>query len=214
MAIVIREAEPTDLPYLAWVVLEASRSHVERGAWDLAIPGSDEERLRFLERLLGSEQTHWCHLRGFRVAEVDGRPAAALSGYAAEDPELQAPAEAISSCARALGWEDARLRAAFERLAVFLGCLPPDEPGAWIVEWVATSPEQRRRGLVQQLLRDELARGSERGHRVAQISLLSGNVAAQRAYERAGFEYVDERRSRAFERALGCAGVLRMLRQI
>ena len=214
MAIVIRESQPEDVPFLAWVVLAASRSHVSCGAWDLAVPGSDEERLHFLERLLTSERPHWCHARGFRVAEVDGRPGAALSGYAPEDPELGSPAEAISACARSLDWTDAQIREAFERLAVFLGCLPPDEPGAWIIEWVATSADQRRKGLVQQLLEAELAKGAERGHGVSQISILSGNTAAQRAYERAGYEYVDERRSAAFERAVGCPGLLRMLKPL
>ena len=214
MAIVIREALPEDVPFLAWVVLAASRSHVARGAWDLAVPGSDEERLRFLERLLSSERPHWCHTRGFRVAEVDGRAAAALSGYAAEDPELESPGEAISACARSLGWTDDQIGEAFARLAIFLGCLPPDEPGAWIIEWVATSAEQRRRGLVQRLLEAELAKGADRGHSVSQISLLSGNTAARKAYERAGYEYVDERRSAAFERAVGCPGLLRMLRPL
>lgn len=214
MGTVIREARPGDVPFLAWVVLEASRSHVERGAWDLAVPGSEEARLRFLERLLASERPHWCHASGFRIALVDGRPAAALLGYAVDDPELASPAEAISRSARSLGWTEAQLREAFERLAVFLGCLPPDEPGAWIIEWVATTPERRRQGLVQRLLEQELARGHARGHRVSQISILSGNTAAQRAYERAGFAYVDERRSAAFERALGAPGLLRMLRPL
>jgi ribosomal protein S18 acetylase RimI-like enzyme len=214
MAIVIRESLPEDVPFLAWVVLAASRSHVACGAWDLAVPGSDDVRLRFLERLLTSEQPHWCHARGFRVAEVDGEPAAALSGYAPDDSGLQSAGEAISECARALGWTDEKIGEAFRGLAVFLGCLPPDEPGAWVIEWVATSAEQRRRGLVQQLLEAELAHGADRGHSVSQISILSGNTAAQRAYERAGYAYVDERRSAVFERAVGCPGLLRMLRPL
>lgn len=214
MAIVIRESLPEDVPFLAWVVLAASRSHVACGAWDLSVPGSDEVKLRFLERLLTSERPHWCHARGFRVAEVDGRPAAALSGYAPEDSRLQSAAEAISECARSLGWTGEEIGEAFGRLAVFLGCLPLDEPGAWVIEWVATSAEQRRRGLIQQLLEAELAHGADRGHSVSQISILSGNTAAQRAYERAGYAYVDERRSAAFERAVGCPGLLRMLRPL
>ena len=83
-----------------------------------------------------------------------------------------------------------------------------------MIEWVATSAEHRRQGLVQELLEAELAKGSERGHRISQISILSGNTAARSAYERAGYAYVDERRSAAFERALGCPGLLRMLRPL
>lgn len=214
MTVRIRDATRDDAAFLAWVVLAASRSHVARGAWDLAVPDSDEERDRFVESLLTSEASHWCHAGGFLIAELDGQPAAALSGYAPDDPELASGGEAIAAGFRALGWKDLQVRQAFERLSVFLGCLPQDEPGAWIVEWVATRPEHRGRGLVQRLLEAELARGRARGHAVAQITILSGNTAAQRAYERAGFAYVDERRSAAFEQALGCPGLLRMLRAL
>lgn len=211
----VRAARPEDAPFLAWAALAASRSHVERGAFDLAVEGpGDGERLAFLERLLTTERAHWCHHAGFLVAEVGGEPAAALSGYGAEDGSLLDPGEAIVACARASGWPAERLAEAFRRLSVFTACLPEDEPGAWVVEWVATRPERRRRGLVQVLLDAILERGRERGHTVSQIMILSGNVPAQRAYERAGFRYVDERRSAAFEAATGSPGLLRMLRPL
>ena len=211
----IRAARPEDVPFLAWVVLAASRSHVERGAWDLTVEGrDDDERLAFLERMLTAERPHWCHRDGFLIAEVDGEPAAALSGYGVDDAALLDPGEAIALCSRASGWSEERLAAAFRRLSAFMGCLPEDEPGAWIVEWVATRPEHRRRGLVQALLGEILERGRQRGHATSQIMILSGNVSAQRAYERAGFRYVDERRSAVFQAATGSPGLLRMLRPL
>lgn len=214
MAIRIRTARPDDAEFLAWVVMAAARSHLERGAWDLAIEGDDDRKLGFLRTLLTSEKPHWCHHGGFLVAEVDGEPAAALSGYAARDAELQDAGQAIAEAAAACGFSDDEVAAGFARMAVFLGCLPEDAPGAWIVEWVATRPAHRGRGLVQELLAAELDEGRRRGHELAQIMLLSGNTPAQRAYERSGFRYVDERRSAAFEEALGSPGVLRMLRPL
>ena len=68
-------------------------------------------------------------------------------------------------------------------MAVFLGCLPEDAPGSWIVEWVATAPRHRGRGLVQDLLAAEFDAGRQRGHELSQIMILSGNLPAQRAYE-------------------------------
>ncbi len=214
MSVAIRPAEPGDAPFLAWVALAASRSHVARGAWDLAIEGSDAGRLAFLERLLVSDQEHWCHHRGFLIAEVDGTPAAALAGFPADGSGLVPPEKAIEATARAAGWAGADVREAFRRMAVFLGCLPEDAPGAWVVEWVATRPEFRRRGLVRDLLEAELEEGRRRGHEIAQIMILIGNTPAQRAYERAGFALADEKRSAEFESATGSPGLARLLRPL
>lgn len=43
-----------------------------------------------------------------------------------------------------------------------------------------------------------------------QLSVLIGNDAARAVYERAGFKAADEKRSRAFERAVGFPGYSRM----
>ena len=48
-------------------------------------PGTDEEVLRYLEALTTSKAPHWTHLPLFIVAELDGEPAAALSGYFDEE---------------------------------------------------------------------------------------------------------------------------------
>jgi ribosomal protein S18 acetylase RimI-like enzyme len=210
----MRRAGAADAGFLARVALAASRSHVGRGAWDLAVEGSDETRLRFIEMVLAARRPSWCHHTGFLVAEVDGRPAAALAGYALDAPELAPPGEALREAAGLCGWSEADLAGSFERLAVFLACLPPDETGAWVVEWVAAEPEFRRRGLVEALLRAQIEEGRRRGHHCAQITLFIGNVPAQRAYEKVGFRASDERRDPRFEATLGAPGLLRMRRSL
>ena len=67
---------------------------------------------------------------------------------------------------------------------------------------------------VRALLDVALAEGRTRGCRTAQISCLIGNDAARRAYERAGFEVVEERRDPAFEQLIGVPGFSRMTRTI
>lgn len=205
----IRWATAEDVPFLVEIVTLSSRSHVARGAWDLVWP-DDDVRRRFLERVLGAPKLSWCHHRNFLVAEVDGRPAAALSGYVEDAPGMVSDDDAIVEAARAVGVSDADLAAGFERVAPFVGCLPPKLGRPWIVEWVATLPEFRRRGLVGELLHEILAEGRSRGHDAAQISYLIGNVSAQRAYARAGFRDRDERRSAVFEALLGTPGIARM----
>lgn len=214
MQTTIRSAHPGDAPFLAWVVLAASRSHVARGFWDLWVDDSEAAILDFIAGLLRSERPHWCHYSRFLIAECDGEPGAALSGYSPEDPELMDAGEAIEQASLASDWKAEQLIAASGRIGPFLRCLPSDEPGAWIVEWVATAERHRRKGLVQALLERQFAVAKSRGHAATQISILSGNEPARRAYERSGYRYVDERRSAAFEAATGSAGILRMLRPI
>jgi translation initiation factor 4G len=85
--------------------------------------------------------------------------------------------------------------------------------GAWVIESVATIPDYRRRGLADSLMTEILEAGRARGHRIAQLTILIGNVAAQSAYEKAGFTVRDEKRHPDFEAALGAAGFMRMVRE-
>lgn len=209
----IRPATEGDASFIAWVMQEAARSHLPAGFWDLAFFGPDEWRLGLIERIVRAEARSFCHWSGFLVAEVDGAPAAALSGY--ERPSSTAGTlllEAMQEAFAAAGWTELQAGALQERIVPFLTCMPEASEDDWIVEWVATRPEHRGKGLVKALLREILARGSERGHAQSQISVLIGNTAAQRAYESAGFRAVDEKTSRSFEASFGTPGVRRMLR--
>ena len=46
----IRDAEPGDVRFIAWVMQEAARSHLERGIWDFAFPDA-AQRIDFLAAL-------------------------------------------------------------------------------------------------------------------------------------------------------------------
>jgi GNAT superfamily N-acetyltransferase len=208
----IRPARAEDVPFLAWVMLAASRSHLPRGAWDLTVDGPDETIFSLLERLARRSPRTFCHHTGFLVAEVDGRPAAGLSGY---DPGLVAePGQAIDAALREMGWRDEALAASEARFRPFLSCVPEQPSGTWIVEWVATRPELRRRGLTQALLAAVLAEGRRRGYATAQISVLIGNRPAEEAYRKAGFTLDRERRDPAFEAAMGCPGIAQLRRRL
>jgi ribosomal protein S18 acetylase RimI-like enzyme len=209
MGIRTRWATADDVPFLVDVVLLASRSHVPRGAWDLAFEEHDVRR-RFLERLLAGPKLSWCHHRNFLVAEVDGRPAAALAGYVEGAPGMIPDDAAIVGACLEIGLPQEQIDGAFARVTPFVECLPPRIGSPWIIEWVATLPAFRRRGLVHALLVEMLDEGRRRGHAEAQIMILIGNVGAEHAYERVGFQHRDERRSEVFEQLLGTPGIARM----
>ena len=213
MAVAIRPARPDDAAFLAGVVLAAGRSHVATSFWDLLLdrPG-DAAVQAFLERLLLASRRSWWHHAHFLVAERDGVPAAALSGFANDDPEVEAPAPAVGRALEAHGVARAAAEAGFARAAPFMLCTLEPAAGSWLVENVATHPGHRRHGLADALVAEVLERGRARGHALAQLSLFIGNTPAQRAYERHGFRVVAERRHPRFEAVVGCPGLARMER--
>lgn len=205
-----RPATTADIDLLAQVVLLASRSHVTSGVWDLAIPGKDEDRLHAIKGALSSEEPSWCHHSNFIVAEVDGEPAAALSAYPAGATGFLPMEQVFVRAFAAAGYAGDEIGAAFQRMLVFVECHSEDEEGAWIIEWVATLPKFRRRGLVHEMLLDRLEEGRRRGYAHAQIGVLIGNLSAQKAYENVGFETTFEKTSAAFEAKVGAPGLARM----
>lgn len=213
MSVTTRWATVSDVPFLGQIVLLASRSHLPRGVWDLALADA-ELRRRFLERLLVTGSASWCHWTRFRVAEVDGAAAAALSGYAEDEPDMLAEDEAIATAFTAVGLDAPAQAAVFEGIAPFLTCLMPPIGTPWIIEWVATLAPYRRRGLVDLLLREMLEEGRRRRRGRGQIMVIEGNVTAQRAYERVGFVMHEARYTAAFEELLGARGLHRLSQRL
>lgn len=213
MSTVIRSATEADAAFVAWVQQEAARSHLPYGFWDLAFIGPDEWRLPLIERIVRAEARSFCHWSSFLIAEVDGEPAAGLCGY--DNPSVTSGELLFAAMGEAfagVGWTQLQAGAMQERIVPFLTCIPEADEADWVVEWVATRPAHRGKGLVKALLQAILARGAERGHARSQIAVLIGNTAAQRAYEGAGFRVADEKTSTPFEATFGIPGIRRMLR--
>ncbi|MDZ4278545.1 MAG: GNAT family N-acetyltransferase [Dehalococcoidia bacterium] len=208
----IVEAGEEHVPFIAWVELAAARSHLERGVWDLYLDGTEDEAVRFLEALASTEARHFAHYTNFLVAEVDGRPGAALTAYFEDELGMPKLIEGIAEANALLGRSEEDNAAGWRRAGSIMLCNVEHVHRAWIVEWVATAPEFRRRGLVDRLMAEILRRGRERGARTADIGVLTGNDPAQRAYEKNGFEVVDEKTHPDFEAAYHCPGV-RLLRR-
>jgi len=208
----IAEAQPGHAPFIAWVILTAFRSHLEKGFWDFMRPGTDDQILRYLEALTTSKAPHWTHLPLFIVAEVDGTPAAALSGYFDEEHGGARLRDGIAEADAATGAvPDPH---AIAKAMTIMNVLPEHPPGAWIVESVATRPEFRRRGLVDTLMQHIMERGRRRGATVSDISIFIGNDSAQRAYEKAGYQVVAEKRHPDFEAIYKTPGIRTLRRRL
>ena len=213
MNIQIRPARPEDAPFLAWVMLISGRAHVQRGIWEVILGGTEEESLIFLQQLSVSNTPHLFHHSCFLIAEVDGRPVAALGGY---DPKIlgyPALRRAVVEVFQKMGFSGAD-EGAMKRSERVLCCIPDEVAGAWIIDSVATVPEFRRKGIVGKLLEEILEKGRKQGFHLAQINMYIGNFPAQRAYEKHGFKVIDEKRHPDFEAEIGSPGMMRLLRDL
>ncbi len=207
----IRTAAAEDVRFLASVLEMSGRGHLARGAWDLLFPDAGERR-RALEHFAGGDAMSWCHRSLFHVAELGGQACAALVAFDPADLGDTSLAAPLFESFALLGWPPECIAETTERIAPYMTCFPEMPPGTWIVENVGTREDARRRGLVQALLDHVLDLGRAKGCRLAQISCLIGNDAARSAYERAGFEVVEERRDPGFEALMGAPGFSRMTR--
>jgi ribosomal protein S18 acetylase RimI-like enzyme len=208
----IRAGRAEDAPFLARVMMLASRGHLSRGVWELISGGGEEYCLDYLRRLALTEPVSLCHYSSFLVAEQDGRPASALCGFDPRAGGWQVLGDAMARVQRDLGWTAGDARASGARSAPVWTCTVGELDDAWIVESVATMPEFRRRGLVDALMGEVLEQGRKLGRRVAQLTIMIGNTPAQRAYEKVGFSVLDVKRHLDFEAALGAPGFMRMVR--
>ena len=205
----IRSADRGDSRFVAWVIQEAARSHLPAGVWDFALPDPDR-RIDFLDALASAEARSFFSYQGFLIAELDGSPASALSGYEPAKALGQTMTDANIEAFAQVGLSEQELALFGERMKMITGAMPETPEDRWVVEWVATAPGFRGRGLAQKLLLEILERGRGLGYAGAQIAFLIGNTPAQRIYERVGFKVVDEKRDPDFEAALGCPGIARM----
>lgn len=210
----IRRGRAEDAEFLAWVMLAASRAHMARGLWDIIIGADEAVCLDYLQRLAIAEPRSLYHYQSFLVAEADGAPAAALSGFSIQDAWAIA-GEAMSNVQRELGWTEAQAAASYQRVGpIWANCLAPDAGADFAIESVATRPEYRGRGLVRTLIAEALQPARTRGDRLAQIVTYIGNQAAIAAYEKSGFQVQDEKRCRDMQDLLGAPGFIRLTRKL
>jgi GNAT superfamily N-acetyltransferase len=208
----VRLARPEDADFLAWSILSAGRAHLPLGWYDIALGGTEPERLEILRRLVRGERSWWRYDR-WLVAEVDGTPAGALAAFGSGlfDSSETAMAAALGG----LGWTPAQIADVWRRGAYVFTCTTGPTPRElWTVENVAVRPEYRGKGIAGLLIAAALERGRAEGFDQAQISFVIGNQPAEQAYAKAGFRPSDERRHPAFEAAAGAPGLKRWLREL
>ena len=210
MAPVIRQGQADDAAFIAHTVLWSQRGPRPRGWFDFALDQTEPQVLDFLARLAVAKPRSWYHVSQFLIAEVDGKPAAALCAMPSRETR-DTMRSGIEEVARATGISAADI---FARGSYARACWVQGAEGEWLIEHVATLPEYRGRGLVQALIDSALAAGRHAGFERASISFLIGNEAAERSYSKAGFSFAEEKRDASFEALTGSPGFRRFVRAI
>jgi translation initiation factor 4G len=205
----IRAARADDAPFLARIALIASRAHIGWGFYDVWFGGTDEDHVRRLERAALTKEPWLPHWSMRLVAEVDGVCAGSISGFPATTEYFStfpgAMAEMLTADEMA-SFEETRLATDT--------CTIAHPEGAWGIELVGVLPRFRGRGIADRLLADVLDLGRVQGHTLSSIIFEIDNDPAQRAYERAGFKVVGEKRHPEFERVMRTPGLRRVERTL
>ena len=208
----IRSATKADGDFLAWTIFTANRGHLARGWFDIILEKPEAYCLDFCKRLTLADAVSWWHWSLFRIAEIDGKPAGALCGFADEGVYAKST-DAMREAARGIGMS-AEDRAQLWPRGRFIMSTVSGEDGAWTVENVAVAPECRGRGVTGALLKDAFVQARKACCHRAQISFLIGNEPAEHAYAKAGFVFAEEKRAAEFQAGMGVPGVKRFARDI
>jgi ribosomal protein S18 acetylase RimI-like enzyme len=209
----IRRARPEDADFIAWTILAAQRGHLPRGWFDIALNWPEPLCRAFVRRIALARSRSWWHTSHFLIAEVDGRPAAALCALRAGGSTKDARS-AIVEVVNAAELDAAEQSAIWRRGAYSGSCWMTGDDENWLIEHVAVHPSRRGRGLVQALLEQAFTAGKDAGYKRACIVFYIGNEAAERCYARAGFTFAEERRDAEFEALTGAPGFRRFERAI
>ena len=137
MDITIREGRLGDSDFIAWVMQEAGRSHLQRGIWDLALPEPDEKRLGYISQLVKTEDRTFCHYKNFLVAEVNAAPAAALTAYIPDKELREISIKALNTILSGDGWTEEQIGTMMQCFAPLQTCTPEAPDNTWIIDFVS-----------------------------------------------------------------------------
>ena len=200
----IRAALADDVERLTYLVYLAGKSHMPTSVYEMMFHGDMERQLEILRQLLMVRP--WFHHSEFLIADVDGDVAASLCGYSESEKGIPRLGDALVET----GWNREDVKGIIERLEPLRRVYPTHPEDAWVLEHAATLEGYRRMGLVSSLFEAIIERGREKGYSYIELAIFTGNLPAQRAYEKLGFVAADSYSHPSFESIFDCPGMTRM----
>ena len=215
MNIHIRNGRLDDAHFLARSILMAGRAHVAKGIWEVILGLPEEQCIRFLQNIALTGPPHLFHYSSYLIAQTpDKVMTGSLGGYNPKLRGYQALQQAIPAVYKKLQLPIEISRAANERAARIMSCLPKEIDNAWVVDSVATLPEYRGRSIAEKLLHHVLAEGKRQGHKLSQVNMYIGNQPALHLYQKIGYTIFEEKRDKYFEENIGSPGMLSLVKHL
>ncbi|MEZ4790302.1 MAG: GNAT family N-acetyltransferase [Flavobacteriales bacterium] len=192
MAAIIRQATLGDIPFLVETIVAAEKSNSPRMGLSILFDLSEAGTRKLIGAML-EEEVDGCELSisSFLIAEVDGRPAAAVAGWVEGDGE-EMPSALLKANLIGFTFPPESMALLRERAPIVSGVQIEREKDALQIEYVHTDPAFRGRGLAGELIRAHLAKA---GPRKAQVQAFADNRVAIALYERLGFHITHTRTS-------------------
>jgi len=191
---VFRPACPSDSDEVVPLIYLSGQIPSGGNLFDILFVLNKEQVLDLLNKLFVAKTPSWLHHSVFYVAEIENQVGAVACAYLEPEHGIESMIAALIEC----GWKKDDFAAFRQVGSVFNHVRPKAEKDVWIVEFVATHPQHRRRGLVQILIYILLRKGKNRGLKKAQIGFFSENVIARKTYEKSGFQDETTRKNPEF----------------
>ena len=185
----IRPATSADSAFLVEAIIAAEKSNSDKLGLATLFDLREEEVAALIVKML-DEEVDGCEFStsSFLIAEVDGRPAAAVAGWV-EGLADDMPSRLLKANLIAFTFPKAGLVALQSRAKAIAGIQIEREQGTFQVEYVYVRPEHRGKGLAASLILRhwELAMAANKELRRSQVQAFSNNITAIGAYSKLGF---------------------------
>ncbi len=196
MSTIIRRAAAQDKDFVIKAIVEAEKSGTDIISYCSMFSITEAELRKVLAEILDEEVGgQELYLPGFLIAEVDGKQAAAMSAWIEKEGGMAS--SMIKSNLFMYFMDRDKLMKAMPAMGVVNEVSIAREDHALQIECVYTDPAYRGQGLSTMLIDEHMAQKKKAGFLVTkvQIQLMENNKGAMRAYEKAGFEIRDRKKT-------------------
>lgn len=196
MNVTFRRATAEDKEFLIDAIIEAEKSGTDTISYCAVFSISEAELRDTLSNILDEDMAgQELYIPGFLIAEVDGVPAATISGWVEKEEGMAS--SMIKSNLFMYHTDREVLMKAVPAMTLVNAVNIDREPMALQLECVYTAEGYRGIGLVSRLIEQHILACRQEGKEIrkAQIILMANNTPAIRAYSKAGFSIVKEKKS-------------------
>jgi len=199
MSIKIRQANVSDSPFLAQMMLQSSRAGKKIGMFDMVFDTTDRTRsLELLEKLAQTNAKSYCHYSNFLIAELDGKSVGSLCSY---EPRISTK-ETFLEALKELGCSGE----VEERLEIIYECDFALNKRTLMFDFMEELEGFVDLGVLKTLMQKSLLTARLKGYRIAQTIVEIGSLETLLFYKKLGFKQVEEKECEAYKEKFGRNG--------